>query len=96
MSGNIKAKSASAIGLLPPETAVVKHNLAPIDIIAKPEAAEGESPLAFANRHIHELLDTIGSVAVVRVGLENVEGSALKSLELQMASEEAPSQSLEP
>ena len=67
-----------AVSLLPPETAVVHHHLAPGDIIAKPEAAKGQPPLTFANRHTHEFLDIVGSTTVVRVALENIEGSFLE------------------
>ena len=79
-----------AISLLPPQTAVVHHYLPPQDIIAKPVAAEREPPLAFTNRDSYKLLDMVGSAAVVRVGHEDIEGSALESPELRMALEKGP------
>jgi len=76
--------SLLAVGLLPPETAIVEHDLTPVDVIAKPEAAEGEAPLALADRDTYELPDMLCPAAVVGVGLQNIEGSVLQRSEFGM------------
>lgn len=74
----------------------MEYNLLPVDVVAKPEAAEGKPPLTFAERDGSELLDTLGTAAVVRVNGEDLDGSGLESPELRVAFEEGPGEALEP
>jgi len=45
-----------AVGGFTAKAAIVKSNLAPVDVIAKPVAPEGKPPLAFASRNSYKLL----------------------------------------
>ena len=58
----------------------MEDDLLTVDIVAEPEAAEGEPPLAFAGRNIHELLDVVSLGTVVGIDLEDLAGAGLKGI----------------
>ena len=84
-----------AVGGFPAKSAILDNNLTPVDVIAKAVAAEGKSPLAFASRNAHKLLDVVDLTAVARIGFEDTEGAVQQCVELRMAPKEISSQPLE-
>ena len=91
---NSRVVCVLAVGLLPPETAVVEHHFLAADVVAEPETAKREPPLAITKLYIHELLDPVGPAPVLGIGPENIEGSFLERSDLWVGLQEAPEQSL--
>lgn len=73
------------ISVFAPEAAVLEHDLLAVDVVPEPEAAEGEAPLAFAERDGFELLDVVRPAAVVRVGREDSSGAVVALGEVRVA-----------
>jgi hypothetical protein len=74
---------------------MLEHHFLAVDVIAKPETAQSKAPLAFAEGDSYELLDVVGTAAIVGVGFENLADSLSNSAKLGVTCQEFPKDPLE-
>jgi len=59
--------SGLAVGRFPPEATMLDHHFLAVDVIAKPETAQSQAPLAFAEGDSYELLNVVHAAVIVGV-----------------------------
>jgi hypothetical protein len=93
---NSRVVCGSAVGLLPPQAAVVEDNLAGGNVIPKTEAAQGQPILtALSRSDTFELLDVVLAAEIEGITFQDSKGHSVEVRKLRVLVAQAPEQAIE-
>ena len=74
---------------------MLEHHFLAVDVIAKPETAQSQAPLAFAEGDSYELLNVVHAAVIGGIAFENLADSLSNTAKLGVTCQEFPKDPLE-